>query len=355
MAEVVGAIASGITLAALFKICLDAFELFETAKSTNKDLHGLVIRMNMEKCRLYTWGEAMGLVAAPPAGSVRPIDALPFQSTAREALKEIYRLLNDSANIQSRYGCETILISAQDSSSDSLADLSTSFSHFAVSGHSKQVFAKNRLIAKTRWAISDRKKFVGLIADVRSFVDALQDITRPISTVARQEGMLRYGIQQINNVDTLEVIAEACQADYPDVSDAASIKMDVLTVATSRRLEIEVWADLVARDDSDTTSTALQAENKDEIPLESSILPSALPPDMLLELSRESRRMAGELERAREEYAKVQKEKNEITRELEDLTAALFKEANAMVADARDEMMAMERKYEELRKQYGTS
>lgn len=247
-----------------------------------------------------------------------------------------------------------ILISAQDSDTGSLADLSASFSHFAVSGHSKQAFVKNKLIAKTRWAISDRKKFVGLIADVRSFVDALQEITRPISTVAKQEGMLRYGIQQINNVDTLEIIAEAFQVDYPDVSDAASIKMDDLTVATSRRLEIEEWVDLIARDDSDVTSTSLRAENENEIPHKRSILPSALPPDMLLELSRESRRMARELERAREEYAQVQKERNEMLGEVENLTSALFEEANGMVANARRETTAMERKYEELRKQHGT-
>jgi hypothetical protein len=95
-----------------------------------------------------------------------------------------------------------------------------------------------KLASRTRWAIRDKKSFTVLIEEVKNLVDGLRDITKPIFTVARQEGMIKYAIQQIRNLDTLEILSEVCQEDHPDISDAASVKMDVLTIATSRRLEI---------------------------------------------------------------------------------------------------------------------
>ncbi|KAF2194767.1 hypothetical protein K469DRAFT_536619, partial [Zopfia rhizophila CBS 207.26] len=247
--EVIGALASGVTLAALLKTCLEAFDLFQTAKNIDIDLKRLIVRLNIEKCRLYTWGEGMGLIVAPTAGRVRPLDSSPFRDLVKEALEEILRLLSDSAKIKSRYGCETVLVCSKDDGIGAVADLAASFAQFTVSGQpQKSSFNNNKLLAKTRWAISDRKKFAELIVEVRSFIDGLQEITKSISTVARQEGILRFGIQQITSLDTLEIVTEACQADYPDISDAASVKMDVLTIATNRRCEIEAWVDDVGDD-----------------------------------------------------------------------------------------------------------
>ncbi|KAF2094712.1 hypothetical protein NA57DRAFT_79883 [Rhizodiscina lignyota] len=362
MAEVIGAIASGITLATLFKSCLDAFDLFQTGRNIDTDLKRLVVRLNIEKCRLYTWGEAMGLIVTPPTGQVRLPDSSPHQDLVKEALEEILQLLSDSSKIKSRYGCETVLVSSKDDEVGPVVDLAASFARFTVSGQSQQSSTK-RLVAKTRWAISDRKKFAELIIEVRSFVDGLQEITKSIFTVARQEGMLRFGIQQITSLDTLEIVAEACEADYPDISDAASVKIDVLTIATGRRREIEGWVDDV--DDEDETTVSSQAH--DEAGVENTLvnpngfpsLPSMLSPETELELSREAQRMATELERAREESAKAERDRAKAERnrknmeeELEALTASLFEEANTMVAAARKEKEDLEVRYEQLAKNF---
>ena len=92
---------------------------------------------------------------------------------------------------------------------------------------------------QTRWVIHDRKKFSELVSEAKALIDGLQEITEALSTVARQEGMMRYGIQQIKDVDTLQLVAEVSQKIYPDMSDAASIKVDVLTIAMHQRLGIE--------------------------------------------------------------------------------------------------------------------
>lgn len=56
MAEVLGAVASGITLAALFKACIDAFELIQVGRHQDVDYRKLKLRLNVERCRLFVWG-----------------------------------------------------------------------------------------------------------------------------------------------------------------------------------------------------------------------------------------------------------------------------------------------------------
>lgn len=62
MAEVIGALASGITIAALLKTCLDAFDLIYAAKNHDRELKRLVVKLNLEKCKLLAWGQSLGVV-----------------------------------------------------------------------------------------------------------------------------------------------------------------------------------------------------------------------------------------------------------------------------------------------------
>jgi len=59
MAKVLSTVASALTIAALFKTCLDAFELISAAKHTDLNLQKLAPKLTIEKCRLYTMGESL--------------------------------------------------------------------------------------------------------------------------------------------------------------------------------------------------------------------------------------------------------------------------------------------------------
>ena len=52
MAEIVGTFASAVTLATLFKSCIQAFDLIHTSQNQATDLKKLTLRLNIEKCRL---------------------------------------------------------------------------------------------------------------------------------------------------------------------------------------------------------------------------------------------------------------------------------------------------------------
>ena len=93
MAEVLGAMASGMTLASVFKSCLEAFELLQAAKKTDLDLKRLIVRLNIEQCPLYTWGEVMGLTASQTSGHRSPLQAAPSHQLVREALEVVMQLV----------------------------------------------------------------------------------------------------------------------------------------------------------------------------------------------------------------------------------------------------------------------
>ena len=167
--------------------------------------------------------------------------------------------------MKDQYGCnKTPTVHArkrslpQTSCSDPVKNLAATFSDFniAETALSKSAFQTRweKLTSQTRWVIHDRRKFSDLIKDAKTLIDGLQEITKALSTVARQEGVMRYGIQQVTDVDNLQLVADVSQKDYPDMSDAAFIKVDVLTIATNQRVAIEAWADLAGVNSDDEMS-----------------------------------------------------------------------------------------------------
>lgn len=248
MAEVIGVVASGITLASLFKVCLEAIDFIQTAQHQDLDVKKLVLKLNIEKCRLYAWGEAIGLTTTSVACHSRSLDACPshIQDLVRDTLDVTIRLFTDTQKLKDRYGCKELpstqtssLVLSPSNSFGPIDKLATSFSHFKVVNRSPESFA--RLALKTRWMIHDRKKFTELIAEVKAFVDGLQDLTQSLHPAVRQESTVERGVQQINDVETLDLIADVCEIDHPTIADAASERSTMMSSLPLHLLDIEQW------------------------------------------------------------------------------------------------------------------
>ena len=248
MAEVIGVVASGFTLASLFKVCLDAIDLVQTAQHQDLDVKKLVLKLNIEKCRLYAWGEAIGLTTTSVAGQPRSLDACPchIQELVRDTLDMTIRLFTDTQKLKDRYGCKELAPTeapghalARGNGFGPVDRLATSFSYFKVASRSPEKFA--RLGLKTKWIIHDRKKFIELVAEVRAFVDGLQDLTQSLYPVVRQESTIRRGLQQVNDVETLDLIADVCEFDHPTIADVASERSTIVSSAPLHPLDIEQW------------------------------------------------------------------------------------------------------------------
>ena len=94
MAELIGTVASSVTLVALFKAGLEAFDLIQTARHQDLDLKKLTLKLNIEKCRLYLWGETMGLTAAGVASQPSPLERRPKISVLFVCFGNICQRLN---------------------------------------------------------------------------------------------------------------------------------------------------------------------------------------------------------------------------------------------------------------------
>jgi Prion-inhibition and propagation len=160
MAEVVGFLASGFTLACLFKVCLDAIDLIQTAQHQELDVKKLLLKLKIEKCRLYTWAEGIGLTTAPVASKPRPLDSCPnhVQDLVKDTLDMIIQLSTDTKKPKDRYGYKEI--PSQTASSqlpiltsdfNPIENLAASFSHYRIRTEAPGNVA--RLTLKTRYMI----------------------------------------------------------------------------------------------------------------------------------------------------------------------------------------------------------
>lgn len=100
MAEVIGTVASVITLATLLKSSIEAFNLIQSARRQELDLRKLKLRLDVEKYRLSIWGEAMGLMKKPGSDMTSaPMSSCPFLGVVKDILQMIASLFNDTHKI----------------------------------------------------------------------------------------------------------------------------------------------------------------------------------------------------------------------------------------------------------------
>jgi hypothetical protein len=242
MAEIVGVIASGITLAALFKSCIEAFDLIQTGHNQELDLMKLVLRLNIEKCRLFTWGESMGLTSTPDEAEPTASASCEFREVMMQTLETIFLLFNDSKKLQDRYGCKQYLDSPATNDTEQTSHvrfLAASFDNFQITTLRRG--KPSKLLMKVRWAIHDRKRFASFVSEIKELVDGLQHITKPLVPLSRQEDAMKRGIERINDAETLDMVSEVCQNDHSELSKVALVRAETISLASTNRWKIERW------------------------------------------------------------------------------------------------------------------
>jgi Prion-inhibition and propagation/CLIP1 zinc knuckle len=242
MAEVIGVIASGITLAALFKTCIEAFEIIQTGYNQELDLRKLVLRLNIEKCRLFTWGESMGLTGAPEDAELNVSASCQFKEVVTETLETIFQLFSDSKKLQDRYGCKEYLDSPAANSHEQTSQvkfLAAAFDNFKIAASWRE--RRSKVLIKARWAIHDRKKFANFISEIKELVDGLQHITQPLVSLSRQGNAMKRRIENINDAETLDMVSDVCQEHHSELSRIALARAETISSASTNRWNIDHW------------------------------------------------------------------------------------------------------------------
>ncbi|KAH6970851.1 prion-inhibition and propagation-domain-containing protein [Ilyonectria sp. MPI-CAGE-AT-0026] len=250
--ELLGAVASGVTLAALFKYAFEALDLIHLYQTQDVDFNKLQLQFRLEKCRLYNWGMEMGL-----ANNSRPnlLNNWHHKDLVTDCLRHIVRLLSDAESIHDKYGCVEVtpstelLIERGPQYSRSIAAV---FDNFKIQSSR---FEKSRATVhrKSRWIVRDRKKFILLIEEVRSLIDSLQNITNELSSTARLEEALRSRIGGIPDVETLLMIASVWKESHPRIASTASTRAESLSMSSGKKRDISEWRSFIGTEDSDET------------------------------------------------------------------------------------------------------
>lgn len=250
MAEILGAIASGLTLVGLFKVCVEAFDVIQHARRQDLDYRKLALRLNIEKCRLYTWGEAMCLTDIPRGDGARPLEGHKFEALIRETLEMIVMLFNDSEKLKNVYGCRNDIEQSNlpDAiESDSVDKLGAAFKNFRI--RSSATDPSPVLLKKAKWAIHDRKKFAMLISETQNLIDGLQEITKSLVSVPQQAGQMTRSIKKIKDVGTHKMLADVCEDDYPELSEASSKATETASMLPENVNVIQQWTNEVEEAD----------------------------------------------------------------------------------------------------------
>ncbi|OAA68899.1 hypothetical protein ISF_03274 [Cordyceps fumosorosea ARSEF 2679] len=140
--EVLDAIASGVTLMALFNRTLDVWEMIQLYRNHDTDFDKERLQLELEKRRLYNWSSEMGLCA--DGSDTRPNILQGWRSEALDnsCLRQIIHLLSDAQTVEAKHGgigaascmAETSLLSLHGScNGDDVQDLKRQFSKKARS------------------------------------------------------------------------------------------------------------------------------------------------------------------------------------------------------------------------------
>jgi Prion-inhibition and propagation/EB1-like C-terminal motif len=259
--EVIGAVASGLTIAALFKTCVEAFDLIQLYQGQDADFKKLLLRLNVEKCRLYVWGQSMRLTSASTKNAV---DDCPFIDVLKECLNQILETFNNSERIREKYGCQQMDSSSklQMETQQQLRNvkiLAAAFSNFRIRDpKNRKLDGKQQptSLRKTQWIIRDRKKFLLLIQEVQNLIDGLKDITKELSSAAKQEEKINSRVMNIRDTSTLNMVADVCEESHPQIAYAASTRAESISVVTSNKQHIANWRAQIESDESDGTSVS---------------------------------------------------------------------------------------------------
>ncbi|RYN45548.1 hypothetical protein AA0114_g8966 [Alternaria tenuissima] len=94
-----------VSLAGLFSLCIQCFDLVEIGRKTSVDYEIMVVKLSIEKRRLMIWGEAVGILR-PDQDRDPLLDDLETRKLVERILSNVQRLFDETQNLKSKYGLE---------------------------------------------------------------------------------------------------------------------------------------------------------------------------------------------------------------------------------------------------------
>ncbi|GAB1213864.1 hypothetical protein ATERTT37_003017 [Aspergillus terreus] len=293
MTEIAGLI---LGTAALWETCVQIFDVVESGRRYGMDYELLRVKLEVERIRLYNWGDAIGLsecvnrsdngTTSMDLAALRlrldvRLRRVEVNHTVMRLLGCIQHLFQDLERVQDAYGLRPATPVPETPVSSVIAGSSNILSAvFAKSYESLKRSARERqktttMARRTKWAIHDKKKFQDLVLEIRGFNDSLESLF-PGSKQKIAEFM-RVDVEASENVEELQLLQNATIGDHADISDLASIRLEELGAPATERtallsdrndsltvddLDEENWEDVeeTEHEDDNVTATVVDSE-----------------------------------------------------------------------------------------------
>jgi Ras family protein A len=214
--EAAGLAVGVVGLAGLFSACVDCFHYIDAGRRYEYDSEILIAKFHIQHVRLYLWGYLVGLT-----GDIEQenLNILAQQEIGvKLCLGGIRTLLTNSNDLVEKYGLvDTEPIEDDDKQLEDQRGLARverlRSSLCTLLPNHNMVDSGPDVLARAKWAIRDKGRFVTLVEDLKDFVDGLQGVVPAI--LPRHNRLVERGISNIDDNEVLQLVLEATDDDYP--------------------------------------------------------------------------------------------------------------------------------------------
>lgn len=262
--EAVGFAISIISLAGIFKDCIDLFFMISTARSMGQDFTILSVKLDIERTLLLQWAEQVRLIHEDYD---RRLDDPDTKRVISRILQSIKFLLSDGASLEHRYGMQSLKIDQQEYSpilsSHRLQQFQNDFQKLTLNnqmsvgianglhrspGSSRQepevntdpgsAKQKATLKAKFCWAVRDKEKFSNLIQHLSELVRGLNAIV-PLKQSTSLE-LLNEDLGHVDRISRLQLLVDGAR-DYNGQIPLKDVFQAQIEQRCQRRILDSLW------------------------------------------------------------------------------------------------------------------
>lgn len=227
MAEPIGLAVGVAGLAGVFTACVDCFEYIQLGRRFGQDYGKCLLKLDAEKLRMSRWGVAMGL---GPQSSLKPQVSISEEDfkLARRLLEQIMDSFKDAERVSERFRKRSILQKTETEDlvvydAGSTLDPSYQRLHITMRELASQRQSRTSLRNKTTWALYEKKRFDGMIADVTVFISKLVELF-PASQ-EHQRALCKAEVSAISEIEDLALLNEIACDDNTML--AAEVKKEI--------------------------------------------------------------------------------------------------------------------------------
>lgn len=219
MAEVFGAFAGALSVAALFNNCVECFEYIQLARHFGQDFERQQLKLDVLKARLSRWGEAAAVNQSPEFNNQASRDE--SAQLAHRLLEGIMATFEEVQKTSNGYNMDS---NKQDAGhmGDQDRDMVRLRLHERFTALVRQRKKQTSLTKKIAWSLSDRNRLEYLVSKVSDLVGDLENLF-PVGAGRRE--LISLEIQEIDDEPSLLALQEAASSTDKLLSDTVAEKV----------------------------------------------------------------------------------------------------------------------------------